>query len=496
MATDMDTAMVIKKANYRFHRLAFFGLFLPLCSIAADVKLQSSVSQTTNYTDNVQLTETQQKSSTILGATVSTNLKVQEGLSDLNLRYKATQYHYCGGERESKFTQSLALSGQKRFSNTGWNSSLRATVRNVPRSAAKNASDDELVGDTVESRALNLGLNYSNQSRGPTAIVFSASAGQQDSEDGVGDSTSLNVGLQLGSGRLVQGYFWDLNSSFRQNQSRVTNRKNNSQTMNYQIGFELFEDLSPTLTTYAEKYSQSGGGAVDREQLFARVGPGLRYELSERSYIQASYNHVVNGTQKDSLGLQAVWQPSRRTKLTFNYATRYFGKSYDFNLSHKNKRWTNIIRYTESADSFNREYNVDDENIEDLALARTLNWTSSYSLRRSNLSFSAYTRQRQSGLVEESGASRSNDTYGCSINYLRTLNSDTRLNLALKYSEYSFEQSSEQTDKYFTFNAKMSHRFLNKLNVSYGANISNRNSSLEGSSYDENRLFLNLSKQF
>lgn len=493
MGTAMDMAMQSLKLNYALPLAV--GLIWSHYAIAADVRLKPHFNVGLHQTDNVLLADSEQKSATVGTLTAGINAGIQGNRGELSFDYTGTQAHYSHDSSQNKLIHQLSASATKQLDRAAkWQASISAGIRNVPRSSVRNASQDLLLGDLVESRSAQVGLNYSNRSRGPIAVSFGTSANIQDSEDSLGDNNSYQASLRLGQGRRVKNYFWNFNYNFSRNNSAETDRRNSSSTMNYQAGAGNFFGLSPMLTLYSEEYRQRGSEfSPASKRVLSKAGPGLRYELSKRSYLQLTYELILEGPQEDSWGATAHWEPSRRTEFHLNYGVRYFGESLDVTLRHKNRRWTNTARYSETPESFNRLFFVDDDNIEDLALSRTLSWTSALAFKRGTFSVNLSARERGQSFDEIESANK-NKTYSGGLSYSHKLMSNISVSGNLSYSKYSFGEN--QKDNYFSAKVSIDQPLFNSISLQYGAELNNRNSSDSNIAYKESRLFLTANKKF
>ena len=69
-----------------------------------------------------------------------------------------------------------------------------------------------------------------------------------------------------------------------------------------------------------------------------------------------SYNYVAedNTTSDDYVAAAIEWIPSARTSLAAGYSQRFFGKSYNLDLQHSSRRFSNTITYDETLEAFDR----------------------------------------------------------------------------------------------------------------------------------------------
>ncbi len=312
MAMDMAMINLPARPNYLLFCLLGGGYFVIAPSVnaaTADLQLKPYVKAGFTASDNVELVREDKESSIVTTLEAGGRLTAEGKESAINLDYAATQAMYSHDSSENKFYQQLELTTRRSYKTSGWSLGLNGAIKNIPQSSSQNASRDLLSGDLVETRGFNGNVKYSNDSRGVVGINFLAKAGLSNSEDYVGDNYNYQTQLTLNEGRLVSNYFWNLAYKNSYYDSARTSRTNESHTMSYELGGGDFWGLSPLLNAYAEKYQQNDSDStLSQDHSLTYVGPGLRYSFGRNSYIQASYNKVIEGPQKSVKPYYRHWK--------------------------------------------------------------------------------------------------------------------------------------------------------------------------------------------
>ena len=457
---------------------------------AAEVEVKPSVSVGVQQTDNATLVETDKKSSTIsiISPSVNANIIGNDGV--LKFAYSGTQAIYSHDQAENKWLNQMDLSVYKALNRTkSWWVDGSAEIKNVPRSDSVNQNNDLLLGEVVETRSAAANLGYSNQKRGEVAVSFMAGATGTNSKDDADDHVGYHTNFSLGQGKLVKEYFWDLSYSFDNRSDQ--DRSNSSQTANFQIGAGDFYNLSPVMTAYAEKYKQDITIPKNNvEQSLSKAGAGLRYKLSKRSYLQVAYDYVISGPQENSIAFIAHWEPSERTVFNINYGVQYFGKSLEVKLKHRNKRLTNSINYSEAPESFERYSHVDNENAKNLNLTTRLEWSSELALKRGSIGL-MFSQIKRGTAIDSLDDAEVNHRAG--LNYKHSLSPSIKLTSSVSYNML---ENNNSDDQYLYFNALITHQLQKKLSVEYGVKVTDAKIDSTPNNYQENRIYLNLKKQF
>ncbi|MBD1390527.1 TIGR03016 family PEP-CTERM system-associated outer membrane protein [Neiella sp. HB171785] len=490
--------MMVKRAgNKLFKALPIAAAVFSACASGAKVDVYPSVGFRATHTDNVELANSSKESATIGSLYAALRATVDGNEGALSLNYRGTRAMYSHDSDRNSYYNSLQFSANKRFGQSGFAMNAEAKVDNVARSRRRDANDDILTGDTVTNRNASTNLSYSNGGRGYLSFGANAGASIRDASDDQGNSYGYRAGVSLGQGSRVTNYIWSTNYNFQKDDARGGSRNNQSHRVNGNLAIAQMYGFAPTVNYNWEKYEEKGfDDGEDRDRTFGRVGPGLRYYIDRKSFVELNYNFVVEGEGNDSWGGKVDLNPSRNTKIKGSYSKRVFGNSYDVLIQHKSKRMTNTVRYSEELTSFERDFFVEDEIIEDYSLRKVLDWTSSLKMKRSSVSLSLTSTRRERN--DSDGQTLNDDTYGATLSYTRSLTRTTQFSSSFRYNKYQFDDSDQQkqNDYYRRFELSLSHSFLQSLSLRYGYQFSDRSSNEDDFGYEENRAYINLNKSF
>ncbi|SET37333.1 TIGR03016 family PEP-CTERM system-associated outer membrane protein [Thalassotalea agarivorans] len=406
-----------------------------------------------------------------------------------------------------------------------------ASVSFQSRNQFRNALADLVSGDLVQRVSYSGGASYDIFNR-HTETTLSAIYSNTEYEDDIGNSERVQVDLSTQNGSGARMLFWQVNGSF--NTQQDGDRDGEYYVVEAKVGLITNIDLVPFVRYFDEdsKGNINNGLALGSQA----AGAGLRWLVTPRWYIDASYNTPLNADdpqQDDFWDISTAWQPTRRTEMEASYSQRFYGKAYGLSIRHRNKRLTNSISYTEQIEAFTRDnyvvtasgfywcpqdtvepadcYLQEDETINpenytltqlnnyepvvdyQYSLNRRLTATSELALRRTRITLTAQANDR------EALASGQEDVYGSiSLSISRDLSEDTRIRLTgsanLQYLAYQTE--SETSNRYFRSELAYEKDLAEELNITIGANHLNRLSTDELYIYQENRIFFRLNKEF
>ncbi|MBW8191648.1 hypothetical protein K0504_11420 [Neiella marina] len=500
MGTGMGTQM--KKSRQLVHNtfaLALgFSVSWPV-AFSAEINLTPRTNLGVTYTDNVELASSNEENSAIGTLAAGVVGSVTGTHSLLNIDYLGTQAFYSYDSDRNDFYNELSLGLNNVYGHSGFSSNVTARVNNRATDSQRNASNNFLVADTVETRNANANLAYSNGGRGVIGLSANLETGISDSQDSEGNSHNYSAGLSINQGVRVKNYFWSFDYDYSKNDSRNSSNETESHELDGELGLMEKNGFVPLIKFSGEKYEQSAGSSDELlgDDKYAEAGPAVRYYFDRVSYVELSYLSVLEGDQSDYVGGIVNYQPTRRTTVRFEYGKRAFGDSYDFTLSHRSKRWLNEITYTEEPSSFDRDFYVGGQDLERFWLEKRLDWTSTLTMKRSSVSLTLTSLRRDR--TEDDGQLSEDDQYGATIGYSRQLSQVSTLSGSFSFDKYSFDSSSSlsaQDDYYRRLNINWNRSFSNDLSVDCGVIISNQSSGDDELGYDENQVFVNLNKQF
>ncbi|MDV7102890.1 TIGR03016 family PEP-CTERM system-associated outer membrane protein [Vibrio sp. TH_r3] len=490
----MDTATDMVGKTRR-HNVFLVGIISTLVSYnlsAADVKMSPFVESGITFTDNVDLTSSNKQSSEILTLTAGIDVSVDGNDGNLLLAYQANQLAYSHDSNENELYNQLTFSADKGLFNTGFAVDAVASIDNVARSILDDASNDIYTGETVETKSFDTGLSYQSNPAGIVDLYSRLSAGMYAYDDGEGDYSAYNAVVDFTEGERVKDYFWQLNYSGTRNIGKESSTRSSLQTLDQELGIQRGKGLSPFVRSYYEKYTSE---ASDETTEFSSWGIGLRYYIHDDSYVEFSRDFALDDESDDYWQGAVHLNPNQRTSLDFEYTNRFYGDAYEFNLSHRSRRLTNEISYTEEVKNYDRDIFIDGESIEELTLERQLAWTSTLNLRRST--FSVEINGGKTTPINESSTNSDTLRYGSSIELSHNLTRKMSISSSFTYDYYQFDQdvSNPQKDYYRTWDLGLSRQFARDFSMDVTLTHQDKSSS-EDDGYKENKIDLSVRKTF
>ncbi|MFB0981968.1 MAG: TIGR03016 family PEP-CTERM system-associated outer membrane protein [Alteromonadaceae bacterium] len=489
------------------------------------------------YSDNVTLAIDDQTSSLVsqTGLSLSTLFSSKKLEFSLNSRSVYAMYSHDHDTDDdfhtvdSTFRLKLAPNG---LALTG-----SAAISNQSRNNARNALADIVSGDTVRVETYNAGIEYVIDN---SAFLINSRVQYltTQSQDGLGEREGYNANFQSKNGTSARHIYWDLSV----NSADYTNRGIDGKLFKGEVKLGLITDYK--ITPFLRYYDETNeGDLTDNSSSLESdsYGGGLRWLISPRLLIDLSYN-TPTGTQLDLEGNEQEdytaatikWQPSQRTQLKIDYGQRFYGESYGFDFTHKNKRLTNTLSYVEEVRAFTRNnyetvalgsfwcpqgdvpdastcFINNNENIdfddyqlvnlndfilqEDFALSlnKALNWSSTLQLSRTTFDLTVTSSMR-----ENLNTRTEDENHRASFSITRKVSGKSNIQLKLEYNDdhRSLKQINERQDRYRRYSIEYDKSLNSEFTVKLGLTHLNRSSTTQSFNYEEDRITLKLSKGF
>jgi uncharacterized protein (PEP-CTERM system associated) len=412
-----------------------------------------------------------------------------------------------------------------------------AAISNQSNNSSSNALADIVSGDTVRVETYSSGLEYRVNNR-DFILDSTIQYGTTKSEDKIGEQEGYTVNFSTKNGSSARNIYWEGTSQF----SDYTNQGRDGKFFKGEMKIGLI--TSYKITPFLRYFDETNEGDLTNNSSSLEsdsYGGGLRWLITPKLLVDISYNTPA-GTQLDIDGEQQEdytaasirWEPSQRTKLTIDYGKRFYGESYGLDFTHKNKRLTNTITYVEDVRAFTRNnyesvalgafwcpkgdlidtstcfvnnddnINPDDYNlinlrdfvlVEDLSMSlnKELKWSSDLALSRTSfkLTLSSLAREDLNTRVED-------ENQYASFSIKRKISGKSNLKLSIEYTDthQALNQESERQDRYRRYSLEYDKSLNSKLKVTLGLSHLNRNSTTQSYNYEEDRVYLKVSKGF
>ena len=507
-------------------------------SFAGDWQFEPSIKLGETYSDNVNLSTNNEASSWVSQAGILLDTSYKAQYAELNLSSESTYATYSHNHELDDDYHTLNGDFNIQLWPNGISLTGTADISNRSRNTSRNFLADIISSDTVRVETYNSGLMYNVNN---SDFILNSSAGYQtiSSDDNIGNSEGLVAAFNSRSGIGARNIFWDMRHTYQE----IKNNGRNGTLIESEVKLGLITDyrVTPFIRYYDEDNSgnvNNGNNSIESSS----YGLGVRWLISSRIYLDASYNKPIgnqldinNKEQKEYINAAIKWQPSARTTLEASFSERFYGNSYGFDFTHRNKRLTNSINYVEDIQTLTRdsfipviigqfwcpsvgaigsiseciladgttiipsEYQLNTisefELVEDdaFSLNKTLNWQSTLALSRTTLSFNANMQKRENLDTRIKDENRT-----ASFTVKRELSSRSNVNLVLSYisNNLQIDTALERLDQYrryqLAYEKSLNSMLLFNIEVSY----LDRSSNDATLNYEEGRISAKITKGF
>lgn len=508
----------------------------PAFSQAGDWQFTPELTLDETWSDNVELTQNDKISSLVsqVGVALEQTYKAQYAEFNFNSHSIYAMYSHDSSINDDYHTVDTDL----RY--TLWPKGItlfaNANLSQRTRNNVNNSLADIVSGDLIDHLTYRGGAEYSIQNSRyslDTSLAYNVT----DSSDNIGNYGGVLFNLFTENGSNSNRLFWQATASYQ------TREDNNQDGEFYQAEVKLGYITSWDFVPFIRYYDEDNTGSINQGRTFESrsYGAGFRWFATPRLYVDISYNKPseeqvdIDGEElEEYIDARIDWQPTRRTRLTAGFSQRFYGDSYEFSLEHRNKRLSNTISYTETAEAFTRDnyevvpvgffwcpsgqevnaeqcylqgnsdINFDDydlivvndfEPVEDyqFSLNRRLSWHSKLTLRRTELSFRA-NGNRRIGLEDD----QEDETLSTTFSVRRKVSQYSSFDLSATYNQndYDVESPNERNDKYIRYQLEYQRTLNDDLETTFGASHLDRDSSLDRNTYQEVRVYFTVTKGF
>jgi len=505
-------------------------------SFAGDWQFTPALIIDETYSDNVELTVTDEISSLVSQTGISIDNQYKSQYLEFDFSSESIYAMYSHDHDIDDDFHKLNSSFNLKLGKRGFSLFGQATVDNRAKSGARNGLADIVSGDTTRVETYSGGIKYAVLNS-DFKLTSSLAYNLTQAEDSIGDQKGYNATLFSQNGRSANVIFWDADGTYRER------RNNDLSAKNYRGEFKLGLITSWKLNPFLRYYDEDSKGSLSRGQKTESnsYGIGIRWLVLPSIYLDLSYNKPIGtaldldgNEQKEYVDTSLNWQPSVRTKLEVNFSQRFYGDSYALNFSHQNKRLTNSIEFKEIIQSFTRNnYNpialgsfwcpsgntsdlnncfisdsgninfdhfqlinlTDFELIEDdvLSLNKTLSWNSALKLPRTSYNLNAKASEREN-------LETRNKDYFTSIEFSieRKVSGRSNINIKTSYTDNIFQKSTnlERQDRYRRITLGYSKSLGSNISFDFDLGHINRSSNTQQLNYQEGRVTFKIKKEF
>jgi uncharacterized protein (PEP-CTERM system associated) len=528
--------MAMDMRKNKLSKLILISLLGSSSTFAGELVFTPSLIIDETYTDNVELSLSDEISSLVsqTGVAIETSYtakKINFNLSTQSLFAAYSHDHELDDDFHtvaSDITIELWPKGLSLIG--GINIDRRA------RNQTRNALADIVSGDTIKIESYIGGLQY-NISNSHMILSSYISYIDKQSEDNIGNREGYVTAFNSQNGQGNHNIFWDIESNYQE----IKNNERSSRMYSGEIKLGLITSFkfNPFLRYFDEENNGNIGGNQALES--NSYGAGIRWLITPRLALDISYNKPIGNTldthgdeQKEYISSSINWQPTERTQLSASISQRFYGDSYSFSFTHKNKRFTNSISYVEDVQTLTRNnyipfdvgsywcpnqdrllvsecYVVGDTNInfdnyelitirdftieedDQYSLNKTLSWNSTLALARTTftLNILGSTRENLSTIQQDENAR-------ADFRISRKVSSKSTINLNLSYTDNTFQKDTEdeRRDRYRQYQINFEKSLNSKLALDFSLGLVNRDSNDTLFNYEESRVTFKITKDF
>lgn len=505
-------------------------------SLAKSFSFTPSIGVEETYSDNLNLTRVDQQSGLVSQFNLNLASEYEGNGSSFSLSSSNTYSLFSNDSSLNTSFSALDADGIVQLWPNGISLTGSATIQNQARNSAVSSSNSLLFNDTVQTQSYQTGLLYSVNNRHhitSSNLDFSTSS----SEDNIAERTSTTFNLNSENGNAARTIFWDSSASFTQTNNSNNSSDSEQSSADIKLGYITNHGFTPFVRYFLEDISGNiSSSTFETESL----GVGFRWLILPRLFVDVSYNEPF-GNSSDTVEEQEAytdallnWQPSSRTQIELGYTQRFFGDSYNAQITHQNRRLTNTLSYTETVRTFTRDnfvavtsevfcsnitatdisncitllasepesqaatsVNVTTlELVEDnnFSLNKVFSWTSTLSLPKTSFTSNARYTSREN--LSDDSSSESLIKF-LSFQATRNISQNTSLRFLTSYTDQQISASTvTQNDLTRRYSLTYNKNINDLLTMFVTIGHTNRNSNVDNLTYNENRISFNLSKDF
>ena len=447
-------------------------------------KINPTITVGMTYTDNVDLTSTNEESDLVLRVTPSlgdAGISTQGSRLRTQLNYSVSGLSYESNSNSNDLNHNLAASANAEIIKNAIFLDAFANTRQVLLDQNTSSSSDGISGSNNLTNTYTYGLTASwkkNWERYATSD-FSYSYDEVKLSGG-DDSTGNRFNFHFANGPKFNQYFWDLNYNY--NETR-------------------YDSDSPDTTTKI--------AYITLGYHYSRL-LDLRIRLGQEDYdntVDDGFGWTVGGN----------WHPSERTSLDASWGQRAFGRTAFLDFSHRTKRITWQVNYSDDVTNSRGQLIENSQSINDinanpddnqsaningidvplatfdpnLRLTRRLTGSASAHYNKSSFTLSLYAERLYYGDADN----KDNDNQGASLNWGFRIGGKTLMNTRLSWDSLE-DLDVNNTQKRMGLSWSLNRTFSPTLTGNIGYTYTNNDADIKLTEYDENRVFVNISKSY
>ncbi|WP_198343291.1 TIGR03016 family PEP-CTERM system-associated outer membrane protein [Oleiphilus messinensis] len=511
--------------------LSILGILSHVATVNGKPRVTPSLGFSEEYTDNVNLSENDEEDSFITEITPTITIADTRPSSDYRLSYSYRYIDFTASEVDSRSENTLDARLNHYAMDRTLRTYLESNINNSRASLLQSSNNDGKSGaERVETRTAAGGFDYSTGQRAWTEFDLGFEVRKTKSDNDSVNLSTYSADLVFQEGKRVQMFDWEFSTGYATDSE--DNEYNNT---NGRLSFVVTQNFS----VFAQgQYEESVALGDDENEILATTwGVGTRYDFS-RSHVSLAYNKFEKGDGNDFISAGLGWNPSARTSVAANLTERFFGESYQLNVTHRARYFRNSIQYLDEVTNLSQlifqrqtgallcpegnDFSLADCVLasaetplepgqqlitvevpvsaigEDQVLSRRLGLTSNYSKGKSTFTGNLFW-VRTKRLTDDDFASKDYDKeLGANISWVWKFSGKTNLNFIadLRKVESNQDTSTKVQANEYLYRARLTRQFTQKISASLIYSHSQRHSDLADDDYIENHLALSALARF
>lgn len=336
------------------------GAFMANTSKASGLKVTPSLDLTHVYSDNLNVRDDSQESDQITELKANVHLRNQGAIVESNLNYQYTQLEYVNNTALNKGFSNydgqllFKLLDNRLYTLIGGSKKRQQTSLDSPSTLYSTGSQSEVIRYDINNQLNSRFIDFFDYNLNWQLNTSRAELADTSGDTRLTDSDNQRFRLALQSGDFFNSSFWSVNANKsiieydRLNDANLA--KQTLVDLSAEFGHEITEDTSLFAQYYEEDYEVSN---IQSPSLTSSsYGVGLRWKPSSRSYFRLAYNWSLDDLNSNYVSAKLNWQPSQRTSLVLSSSKRFFGDAYGASFSHRHRRISTNVVYTEDITNF------------------------------------------------------------------------------------------------------------------------------------------------
>ncbi len=303
-------------ANRSSRYIFLLAFLLPTTGNAGDWKFTPTISVSERYSDNVSLSTNNPESSFLTEITPGFNLRSQGGKGSLSVDYGLQALLYTHDSGANGFNNRLAAKMHTELLDDSFllDASANISQQSTSLTGATGTENYNTTGNRSETRSASLTPSWRTRFGNTAQFETRWQLTYTDSDNGTLSGTTGNsLSLSLNSGSAFNRIPWGLSYRLQNSDGNASADRNSS--LSGSLGYIFSPKTRLTLSLGKDSNNGTTSGFNNASGIFWNLG--------------------------------FSWVPSTRTNLEVTTGHRYSGNSYGLNFTHRTRKTTWSLKYSE-----------------------------------------------------------------------------------------------------------------------------------------------------